>query len=217
MKKGIRVEVRGPYALFPYPELQAELVSCDVMTPIAARGVIEAIYWHPGLKWKIERIHVLSPIKFVTLRQNEVNSEVLASAASAVAQETEKPLMIYTEEPVRQRTLTALKDVHYVIDTHFELTDQAAPSDNAGKFIDITRRRLARGQFYQQPYLGCREFPATVNLWEGGPVPAINETRPLGLMMYDMDYSDPNNIRPTFFRAELVSGVLKVAGQRVLR
>ena len=95
--------------------------------------------------------------------------------------------------------------------------EKANDTDNPGKFIDIARRRLEKGQCYHQPSFGCREFPAHFRPWAGGPVPAISETRSLGLMLYDMDYSDQRNIQPTFFLAELVNGVLEVAGKEVLR
>lgn len=217
MSKGIQVEVWGPYALFTRPELKVERVSYDVMTPGAARGLIEAVYWHPGLRWRIDRIHVLRPIAFTNIRRNEVKSKILASNVRSVMTGADKPLAIYTGEDIQQRASMVLTDVHYVIDAHFELTPKAAPSDNEGKFIDIARRRLAHGQCYHQPCFGCREFPAAFRVWEGDPVPTISETRDLGLMLYDMDYSNPRDIQPTFFRARLEHGVLEVAGQEVLR
>ena len=217
MSQGIQVEVWGDYALFTRPELKVERVSYDVMTPSAARGLIEAIYWHPGMRWHIDRIHVLNPIAFTTIRRNEVKDKILASNVRTVMMGTDKPLALYTGESIQQRASMVLTDVHYVIDAHFTMTDKANDSDNPGKFIDIARRRLERGQCYHQPCFGCREFPARFRPWPGGAVPAIDETRSLGLMLYDMDYSDPRNIQPTFFRAELVNGVLEVAGKEVLR
>lgn len=217
MSKGIQVEVWGPYALFTRPELKVERVSYDVMTPSAARGLIESIYWHPGVRWRIDRIHVLNPIAFTNIRRNEVKSKILASNVRGVMMGGDKPLAIYTGEDIQQRAAMVLTDVRYVVEAHFEMTDKAAPGDNEGKFIDITRRRLEKGQAYSQPYFGCREFPAFFKPWPGGDIPAIEETRDLGLMLYDMDYSDPQNIQPTFFRAWLERGVLEVAGQEVLR
>ena len=217
MSQGIQVEVWGDYALFTRPELKVERVSYDVMTPSAARGLIEAIYWHPGMRWHIDRIHVLNPIAFTTIRRNEVKDKILASNVRTVMMGTDKSLALYTGESIQQRASMVLTDVHYVIDAHFTMTDKANDSDNPGKFIDIARRRLERGQCYHQPCFGCREFPARFRPWAGGAVPAIDETRSLGLMLYDMDYSDPRNIQPTFFWAELVNGVLEVAGKEVLR
>lgn len=217
MSQGIQVEVWGPYALFTRPELKVERVSYDVMTPSAARGLVEAIYWHPGLQWHIDRIHVCRPIAFTNIRRNEVKDKVLASKVRAVMSGADKPLALYTGESIQQRASMVLTDVRYVIDAHFTMTGKANTTDNPGKFIDIARRRLERGQCYHQPCFGCREFPASFRAWPGGPVPTIDETRPLGLMLYDMDYSDPGDIQPTFFRAELLHGVLEVAGAEVLR
>lgn len=211
------MEVWGPYALFTRPELKTERVSYDVMTPSAARGLLEAVFWHPGMRWRIDRIHVLSEIGFTNIRRNEVKSKVLASSVRAAMAGSGKPPAIYTGEDIQQRASMVLTDVRYVIEAHFELTERAAPSDNEGKFIEITRRRLERGQCYHQPYFGCREFPASFRTWEGGPIPTIAETRDLGLMLYDMDYSNPRRIEPMFFHARLEQGVLEVAGQEVLR
>lgn len=217
MSQGIQVEVWGDYALFTRPELKVERVSYDVMTPSAARGLIEAVYWHPGLRWHIDRIHVLNPISFTNIRRNEVKDKIVSSNVRSVMMGADKPLAIYTADSIQQRASMVLTDVHYVIDAHFTMTEKVNASDNPGKFIDIARRRLERGQCYHQPCFGCREFPAHFRAWEGGPVPAISESRPLGLMLYDMDYSDPRSIQPTFFLAELVNGVLEVAGKEVLR
>ena len=217
MSQGIQLEAWGDYALFTRPELKVERVSYDVITPSAARGLIEAVFWHPGLRWHIDRIHVLNPIVFNNIRRNEVKDKILASNVRSVMAGTNKPLALYTGESIQQRASMVLTNVHYVIDAHFTMTEKANSSDHPGKFIDIVRRRLERGQCYHQPCFGCREFPAHFRSWAGGPVPAIHESRSLGLMLYDMDYSDPRHIQPTFFRAELVDGVLEVAGKEVLR
>ena len=201
------IEVRGNYACFSRPELKSERVSYDVMTPSAARGLVEAIYWHPGMKYYIDRIYVLSPIKFTNIRRNEVKATLLASSALSAAKGGTPPV-IYTTQEIQQRAAMVLQDVHYVIDCHFELTDKAAPGDNAGKFQDILRRRLAKGQCYHTPYFGCREFPASFREWQGQGIPSIELTQELGWMLYDMDYSDPQNIKAQFFRARLEHGVL---------
>lgn len=129
----IRIEVWGPYACFSRPEMKTERVSYDVITPSAARGLIEAIYWHPGMKYHIDKIHVLNPIRFATIRRNEVKSTVLASNART-AMKTGRPLALYTPEDIQQRAAMVLQDVHYVIEAHFTLTEKAAPGDNAGNF-----------------------------------------------------------------------------------
>ena len=212
----ISLEVWGDYALFTRPEMKVERVSYDVMTPSAARGLIEAIYWHPGLRWVIDCIHVCAPIRFTNLRRNEVKSKVLASAMLSEAN-GKAASYIDRNEDIQQRATTMLRDVHYVIEAHFEMTDQANESDNPGKFQDIIKRRLRRGQAYSQPYLGTRECTAHFGLWEGGEIPTISETRDLGFMLYDMDFSDPNDIQPMFFRAKLENGVLDLTDCEVIK
>lgn len=201
------IEVWGDYACFSRPEMKSERVSYDVMTPSAARGLVEAIYWHPGLKFTVDRIYVLSPIRFTNIRRNEVKATLLASAALSAAKGGTPPVL-YTTQEIQQRAAMVLQDVHYVIDCHFDMTDKAAPCDNPGKFQDILRRRLAKGQCYHTPYFGCREFPASFREWPGGTIPAIELTQDLGWMLYDMDYSDTANIKAQFFRARLDCGVL---------
>ena len=204
----MRIEVWGDYACFSRPEMKTERVSYDIITPSAARGLVEAIYWHPGLKYHIDRVYLLSPIRFTNIRRNEVKSTLLASAALSAAKGGVAPFL-YTSADIVQRASMVLQDVHYVIECHFTMTDKAAPGDNPGKFQDILRRRLNRGQCYHQPCLGCREFPANFREWPADePIPALPVTQDLGFMLYDLDYSDPGNIRSKFFRAKLVDGVL---------
>ncbi len=208
----ISLEVWGDYALFTRPEMKVERVSYDVMTPSAARGLIEAIYWHPGLRWIIDRIHVCAPIRFSNLRRNEVKSTISARTAKTVMERGSGDLYMCTAEDIQQRAALLLRDVRYVIEAHFEMTDKAAPGDNPGKFQDIAKRRIQRGQFYHQPCFGCREFPAQFKACELLP-PCPDELkgeRDLGWMLWDMDYSDPENILPLFFRAKLRDGVLEV-------
>lgn len=213
----VQVEVWGKEACFTRPEEKGERVSYDVITPSAARGILESIYWHPGIFYQIDRIYVLSPIRFMSVRRNEVKEKILASNAMAAYNGTNKTPWIVTSESINQRASLMLRDVHYVIEAHFDMTDRANPSDNPGKFQDIIKRRLRKGQYYAQPYLGCRECTAHVRLWEDEEIPAIPETRDLGLMLYDMDYTDPQNIRPMFFRANLVNGVIDLRNCGVIR
>ena len=210
----ILMEVWGPMACFTRPEMKTERVSYEVPTPGAVRGMIESVFFHPGLRWVPDRIWVLNRIQFMNVRRNEVKSKVLASA---VLQEANggKAGAIFTSEDIQQRAAMLLKDVRYVFEAHFEMTVQANPSDNHGKFQDIVKRRLRRGACYSTPYFGCRECTAHFRLWEGGEIPAIDETRDLGYMLYDMDYSDPENIKPMFFRAVLKNGVLDLTEAEV--
>lgn len=208
----IRLEVWGDYACFTRVELKVERVSYDVMTPSAARGLLEAIFWHPGLRYIIDRIHVCTPIRFSNLRRNEVKSIVNARTVKAAMERGSGELWLDTSADIQQRAAMLLRDVHYVIEAHFDMTDKAVPSDNSGKFQDILKRRIAKGQFYHQPYFGCREFPAQFKLCEVSP-PCPEELKgekDLGYMLWDLDYSDPENISPLFFRAKLIDGVLNV-------
>ena len=147
----IQVEVWGDYALFSRPEFKVEHVSYDTMTPSAARGLLESIYWHPGLRWRIDRIHVCSPIRFTNIRRNEVKDTISARKVKTVMEKGQGELYLATPESIQQRAAMVLRDVHYVIDAHFDLTENAAPGDNAGKFQDIIKRRLERGQCYRCP------------------------------------------------------------------
>ncbi len=208
----IKLEVWGDYALFTRPEMKVERVSYDVMTPSAARGLIEAIYWHPGLTWVIDRIHVCAPIRFTNLRRNEVKSTIPARNVRTVMERGSGDLYLSTSRDIQQRAALLLRDVHYVIEAHFEMTEKASPSDNPGKFQDIIKRRIKRGQFYHQPYFGCREFPAHFRLCEELP-PCPEELqgeRDLGWMLYDLDYTHPEDITPLFFHGILRDGVLEV-------
>lgn len=212
----VLMEVWGPMACFTRPEMKTERVSYDVPTPSAARGMIESIYYHPGLKWTIDRIWVLKPIQFMNLRRNEVSSKI---SASNVMQEANggKQSCIVTTQDIQQRAAMMLKDVRYVIEAHFDMTDKANASDNPGKFQDIVKRRLRKGACYAAPYLGTRECTAHFRLWEGGAIEGIDETRDLGYMLYDMDYSDPEHIQPMFFHAKMEHGCIDLRGCEVIK
>ena len=211
----ISLEVWGDYACFTRPEMKTERVSYDIMTPSAARGLLESIYWHPGMRWVIDRIHVCAPIRFTNLRRNEVKSTISARSARTVMERGRGELYLATSQDIQQRAAMLLRNVRYIIDAHFDITPQANPGDNAGKFQDIMKRRLEKGACYAQPYLGCREFPAHFAPCQNIP-PCPEELRgerDLGYMLFDMDYTDPRDIRPLFFRAVLRDGVLHVPPQ----
>ena len=208
----IKLEVWGDYACFSRPEMKVERVSYDVMTPSAARGLIEAIYWHPGLRYVIDKIHVCAPIRFTNIRRNEVKDVISAKRVEALMKNGGAPPYIATPESIQQRAAMILRDVHYVIEAHFEMTEKATASDNSGKFQDILTRRIEKGQFYHQPCFGVREFPA--HFAPCAQIPPCPEelkgTKDLGWMLYDLDYSDPEDIKPMFFRAEIIDGVMTV-------
>lgn len=211
MEMSVSVEVWGDYACFSRPEMKVERVSYDVMTPSAARGILEAIYWHPGMRWIVDRIRVCAPIRFTNIRRNEVKDTLSARKAKSVM-EAGGDLYLATPESIQQRAAMVLRDVHYVIEAHFDMTAKASAGDNPGKFQDIMRRRLEKGQCYHQPCLGVREFPAHFRpCSEYPPCPKeLQGQRDLGWMLLDLDYSDPENITPHFFRGTLYDGVLEV-------
>lgn len=220
MAKGVRVKVWGDYALFSRPEMKVERCTYDVMTPSAARGILEAIYWHPGLRWVIDRIYVQKPIQFTSVRRNEVKSKISANNVLSVYNGAKQELYLASRNEIVQRAALILKDVQYVIEAHFEMTEHANATDNPGKFKDIMMRRLSRGECFHNPYFGCREFPVKFCLCEEEEISTAyeyEEEKDLGYMLYDMDYSDRNNIQPMFFRAVLKKGILDVRDCEVVR
>ncbi len=208
----VSIEVWGDYACFSRPEMKVERVSYDVMTPSAARGLVEAIYWHPGMRWVIDRIRVCSPIRFTNIRRNEVKDTINARKVKIVMEQGRGALYLATPESIQQRAAMVLRDVRYVIEAHFEMTEKAAPGDNPGKFQDIMKRRLERGQFYHQPCFGVREFPAHFRACKEPPScpEELKGERDLGWMLLDLNFSNPESIEPQFFRAVLRDGVLEV-------
>lgn len=219
MAYGVKVRVWGEYALFCRPEMKVERCSYDIMTPSAARGLLESVYWHPGCKWVVDKIYVRKPIRFTSIRRNEVKNKVSKSNALKAMKGGKNDLSIYSKSEIVQRASLILRDVDYVIEAHFEMSDQASDADNPGKFKDIIMRRLRRGECYHQPYFGCREFPANFELYEGDEIDTAypGERRDLGYMLFDMDYSDLENIQPMFFRAVLENGVLDLKDCEVVR
>ena len=220
MGVGVKVNVWGDYALFSRPELKVERYSYDIITPSAARGILEAIYWHPGMRWIIDKIYIKNPIQFTSVRRNEVKSKILASNVLQAYNGADKPLYISTKEDIVQRASQLLCNVSYTIEAHFEMTEKANASDNPGKFKDIIMRRLRKGECFHMPYLGCREFPANFALCEEEEIHTaydVVEEKDLGIMLFDMDYSDPENIQPMFFRAVMRHGVVDLRDCEVLR
>jgi CRISPR-associated protein Cas5d len=201
------VRARGPLAVFTEPAFKVERVSYPVMTPSAARGLLEAVLWKPAIRWRIERIRVLAPIKFTAFRRNEVNNKAPAPATATI-RDGGPYRSYYADEDRTQRNTIALRDVDYVIEAHFELTDRAGPEDNVAKFVDMFQRRVERGQRFHQPYLGCREFPADITSASDAPSP-IPDSRDLGYVLWDIVHG-PDRNRAVFFPGRLVRGVLEV-------
>ena len=217
---GVKVKVWGDFALFSRPEMKVERCSYDVITPSAARGILDAVYWHPGLHWVIDKIYVKKPIRFTSVRRNEVKSKILASNLLQAYNGADKPLYISAREDIVQRASVLLCDVEYVIEAHFEMTDKANATDNPGKFKDIVMRRLRRGECYHMPYFGCREFPAHFCLCEEEEIQTAYEEveeKDLGFMLYDMDYTEREDIQPMFFRAVMRRGVIDLRNCEVVR
>lgn len=221
MTYGIRLHVWGRNALFTRPELKVERVSYDVMTPSAARGILEAIHWKPAIRWVIDRIHVLEPIRFQQIRRNEVGHKAPAGTIKQAMKRGDLGgAQILVDEDRQQRASTVLVNPAYVIEAHFEPTVRAGEDDTEGKHLDIFNRRARRGQCFHQPCLGTREFAAHFSLIEpGAELPAqgvgadlgFGAPRDLGLMLWDIDHAAPG--RPSmFFRARLVDGVMEVPG-----
>jgi CRISPR-associated protein Cas5d len=208
---GIRLLVWGDYACFTRPEMKVERVSYDVITPSAARGILEAIHWKPAIRWVVDRIHVLNEIRFDNLRRNEVGSKIPAGKVKQAMKGTPIELYQYAAEDRQQRATLLLRDVAYVIEAHFELTDKAGPEDTPEKHYNIALRRVRLGQSYHYPYLGCREFPARFRLIEDDePIPhsVHKDEKDLGWMLLDIDYSDDKT--PRFFRAVMKDGIIEV-------
>lgn len=216
MTYGVKLWVRGDFACFTRPELKSERVSYDVMTPSAARGILEAIHWKPAIRWVIDRIHVLEPITFQTFRRNEVGTKIPVAGGSGVRAAMRDNhldgLGIPIDENRQQRQTIALRNVAYVIEAHFEMTEKTG-DDTPAKHHEMFTRRAAKGQCFHRPCLGCREFVADFDLIEGGvPTSSLQGARDLGWMLYDIDFA--NNRQPTFFRARLENGILDVAAAR---
>lgn len=215
MSHGIRLHVWGERACFTRPEMKSERVSYDVITPSAARGILEAIHWKPAIRWHVDRIHVLKPIRFESIRRNEVGSKIAPGSVSAAMKAgSVRGLENFVDEDRQQRATTLLRDVAYVIEAHFTLTKRAGEGDNDGKHLDIFNRRARAGQCFHMPCLGTREFPAFFRLIEHDealPISALSEeekNRDLGWMLHDIDFV--NNFTPRFFRAQMTDGVIQV-------
>lgn len=237
MSKTYCLEVSGDFACFTRPEMKVERVSYDVMTPSAARAVFEAIIWKPAIRWRVTKIEVLKPIKWISVRRNEVGAVASTRNVQTAMSTGSGDLGIYVEDERQQRAGLFLRDVAYRIHAHFELRDPsfhkphfpylskgpissgeddllALPDNNAVKFMSMFERRASRGQCVNQPYLGCREFACAFRLVEEMPMEPkpIQETKDLGWMLYDLDYTDPADPKPRFFQARLENGIVTVPG-----
>lgn len=212
-----RVRLAGLLACFTRPEFKVERVSYEVITPSAARGILEAILWKPAIQWVVERIHVLAPIRFVSFKRNEIDSRI--SVRNVLQEIAGKPMKhFFADEHREQRNTTALKDVDYVVEAHYCSSSRWTDTDNYPKYNDMFRRRLENGQTYHSPYFGCREFAAMVESVDTVPkhsLPEEQKDKNLGWMLYDLDFGA--TIRPMFFEAKLVDGVMEVPAPEMVK
>ncbi len=192
MEKGIKLYIEGDFALFTRPEMKGERVSYDVITPSAARGVLEAIYWKPQIRWVVKKIHVLKPIRFFNFRRNELGCRMTSKKGVAI------------EDNRQQRASLLLRDVAYVIEAEFEVLGrrferngpELPESDCAAKHLEMFKRRARSGQCFQQPYFGCREFPVRFRLIEGNDafpqseLPESEKNKDFGWMFLDNAFVD---------------------------
>ena len=214
MAYGVKLLVRGERACFTRPEMKVERVSYDVMTPSAARGILEAIHWKPAILWVVDRIHVLRPIRFQSFRRNEVGAKIGAAVAMrAMRGGSVAGLGLAVEDTRQQRAATLLRDVEYLIEAHFDLTAKAG-DDTEAKHLAMFNRRASSGQCFHRPCLGTREFPAEFDLLAPDTpaprslLPPEQRERDLGWMLHDIDFAAGHTSR--FFRARLSGGVLDV-------
>lgn len=205
------IQVWGDRACFTRPEMKVERVSYDAMTPSAARGVLEAVYWKPQIRWVVERIHVLKPIRFTNVRRNEVGCKVSVAGAAGAGQASKNGrgrLGIYVEDERQQRAATILRDVHYLVEARFEVLGGADPP---AKHFEMFKRRAEKGQCFHRPYLGCREFDCQF-AWHDGAAPrgayANDLERDLGIILHDIDFA--YGMMPRFFRAVMRHGIIEV-------
>ena len=209
--KSFTLEVAGPFACFTRPEMKVERVSYDVMTPSSARAIFEAILWKPAIRWRVHRIEVLKPIRWINLRRNEVSKVVSADNVKQAMKAGSGNLGLYIEDERQQRAGYFLRDVAYRIhaDLHF-----VAGNEPFAKYTEMFARRASKGQCVNQPYLGCREFSADFKLVDGNVTEShtapIAETRELGWMLHDLDFTHPSDPQPRFFNAKMVAGVVQV-------
>lgn len=217
MGYGIKILIEGDYALFSRPEMKVERVSYDVPTPSALVGLISNIYWHPGVKYVIDAIHVLKPVRFINIRRNEVSEKLLPSVVKKQMDGLTDDISIYTKECRSQRASLLLKNVLYGVEAHFELNGEKDKEQTPEKCYNILLRRLRKGQHFAQPCLGCREFPARITPTEEIPQSPIPGDVDLGYMLYDLQYKkDPDgksldSAEPRFYRPHMVNGVIDVA------
>jgi CRISPR-associated protein Cas5d len=220
MAYGINVRASGDYALFTRPEMKVERVSYDVITPSAARGIIEAVYWKPAIRWIIDKIHVLNEIQFTNIRRNEVSEKIPEKSAMRLMKGSKEQFYLSSVENRQQRAAMVLKEVDYVIEAHFEIIkDKAGPEDNEEKHYNMALRRFRKGQYFSPPCLGTREFGARLELIENEEIPSseLKGSIDLGWMLFDLDFSNPKDIKPIFYKPNMQDGVIDLTNVEFAR
>jgi len=210
---GVKLKVWGDYACFTRPEMKVERVSYDVMTPSAARGILEAIYWKPAIVWEIDRIHVMKPVKFDNVRRNEVKDKIPVVPVRSAFKGNDEILSLNSNERRVQRASLLLRNVEYYIEAHFNKTNKAGPDDTVEKHYNVALRRMRKGQCFHQPYFGCREFPARFEFVEGEiPPSTLKGDQDLGLMLWDIDFAQ--DMKAIFFRPTMHNGIIDVRNSK---
>ena len=215
------LEITGDFACFTRPEMKVERVSYDVITPSAARAVFESILWKPAVRWHVRRIEVLKPIRWINLRRNEVKSKLSVQSVVSAMSRGDADMAIYADAPDErvQRAGLFLRDVAYRVHADLDVRSDRGDPEPAQKFFAMFERRARAGQCVNQPYLGCREFAARARLVtqpDEEPAP-IDETRDLGWMLHDLDFTKPADPQPVFFRAQMSRGVIEMNAARATR
>lgn len=217
---GYKIRVFGDRALFSRPELKVERYSYDIPTPSALVGIVESVYWHPGLKYVIDRVKVINRIERISVKRNELKSKISAQKVRTVLEGKNELLYIDRNRDIAMRNSSILTNVEYVIEYHFELVpEKMNESDSEAKFASIINRRIEKGQCYKQPYFGCREFPAYFERATGEEESYYKDEaeKDFGLMLYGMDYSDPQQYTPLFFNAVMKNGIVEMGNVEVLQ
>jgi len=211
---GVKLKVWGDYACFTRPEMKVERVSYDVMTPSAARGILEAIYWKPAIRWVIDRIHVFNPIRFENIRRNELSGKMPLGNVKKAMKDRQSPVEVFIEDERQQRAALVLRDVNYIIEAHFDFTGDE--DNNPAKHKEIFDRRAGKGQCYHRPYLGCREFPAHFEPVEDVPQSLHKGGKDLGWMLHDICFEKKDggvncyDAVAKFFHATMQNGIIDV-------
>jgi len=205
-----KIRVSGDWACFTRPEMKVERVSYEVITPSAARGVLEAILWKPAIAWVVHRVHVLKPVRWASFKRNEVTDKIPVARITRAMGSGSAVEPILAEECRAQRHTLALREVDYVIEAGFRMVpSKAGPEDNPLKFAEMFTRRLDKGQWYRAPYLGCREFAARVEP-ASEAFQTITDSRDLGWMLHDIEFRPGAENLPHFFAARMTRGVIEV-------